>query len=156
MFRELTRIKQQISNEECIKILKSEPRGVLSVLGDNDYPYALPMNFYYDELANKIYFHGGKTGHKMDAIAKHDKVSFCVYDKGFRKDGHWSLNIKSVIVFGKIRIVDNWSVDTMVELCKKYTQDMEYIKNEIKQYSSKTAVLELEVEHMTGKLVNEA
>lgn len=156
MFRKLTRIKQQITNEECIEILKNEPRGVLSVLGDNDYPYALPMNFYYDEVENKIYFHSGKAGHKMDAISKHDKVSFCVYDSGYHKDGHWSLNIKSIIIFGKIRLVENWSRDMMVEFCKKYTQDMEYIENEITQFAKNTAVLELEIEHMTGKLVNEA
>ncbi len=156
MFRELTRIKQQISNEECIEILKSEPRGVLSVLGDDDYPYALPINFYYDEKENKIYFHGGKTGHKMDSITKHNKVSFCVYDKGYHKDGHWSLNIKSVIIFGRIKIVENWSVDKIIALSKKYTQDMDYIENEIQQFAKNTAVLELEIEHMTGKLVNEA
>ncbi|MBQ8300983.1 MAG: pyridoxamine 5'-phosphate oxidase family protein [Clostridia bacterium] len=156
MFRELTRIKQQISNEECIEILKNEPRGVLSVLGDDDYPYALPINFYYDEKENMIYFHGGKTGHKMDAIAKHDKASFCVYDKGYHKDGHWSLNIRSVIVFGRIKVVDNWSVDKIIDLSKKYTQDMDYIENEITQFAKNTAVLELEIEHMTGKLVNEA
>ena len=126
------------------------------MLGDDDYPYALPINFYYDEKENKIYFHGGKTGHKIDAIAKHDKVSFCVYDKGYHKDGHWSLNIKSVIVFGRIKVVDNWSVDKIIDLSKKYTQDMEYIENEITQFAKNTAVLELEIEHMTGKLVNEA
>lgn len=156
MFRELTRIKQQISNDECIEILKNEPRGVLSVLGDDDYPYAMPMNFYYDETENKIYFHSGQTGHKMDAVAKHDKVSFCVYDKGYHKNGHWSLNIRSVIVFGKIKVADSWSADMMRELCKKYTDDMDYIENEIQHFASKTAVLELEIEHMTGKLVNEA
>ena len=57
MFRKLTRIKQQISNEECVQILKNELRGVLAVLGDDDYPYALPINFYYSENDNKIYFH---------------------------------------------------------------------------------------------------
>lgn len=156
MFRKLTRTSQQLSNGECTEILKSQPRGVLSVLGDNDYPYALPMNFYYDESANKIFFHSGKTGHKMDALAKHNKVSFCVYDKGYHKDGHWSLNIKSVIIFGKIKHVENWSHDMMVEFCKKYTQDMDYIENEITQFAENTAVLELEIEHITGKLVNEA
>lgn len=156
MFREITRIKQQISHDECVEILKSEPRGVLAVLGDNDYPYAVPMNFFYDEAENKIYFHGGKMGHKMDAIAKHDKVSFCVYDKGYHKGGHWSLNIRSVIVFGRIKVVENWSVDKIRELSKKYTSDLEYIENEIQEYASRTAFLELEIEHMTGKLVNEA
>lgn len=156
MLRKLTRTKQQLSREECIEILKTEVRGVLAVLGDEDYPYALPMNFYYDEAADKIYFHSGKTGHKMDSLAKHNKVSFCVYDKGYHKDGHWSLNIRSVIIFGKIRPVKNWSADMMREFCKRYTTDMEYIEKEIEQSSKNTAVLELEIEHMTGKLVNEA
>ena len=154
--RKMKRVNQQIQKSECIEILKNEPRGVLAVLGDNDYPYAMPMNFLYDETENKIYFHGGKDGHKMDAIAKHDKVSFCVYDQGYHKDGHWSLNIRSVIVFGRIRNVENWSVDKIRELSKKYTSDLDYIENEIKEYASRTAVLELEIEHISGKLVNEA
>ena len=156
MFRPLRRIKQQLTNAECVKILKDEPRGVLSVLGDDDYPYALPMNFYYDESENRIYFHSGKSGHKMDAIEKHDKVSLCVYDKGFHKDGHWSLNIRSVIVFGRIRQIENWSADTIRALSLKYTQDTDYIEKEIETSSKNTAVLALEIEHMTGKLVNEA
>ena len=156
MFRKLTRIKQQLSNEECVQILKNELRGVLAVLGDDDYPYALPINFYYSENDNKIYFHSGKKGHKLDAILKHDKVSFCVYDKGYHKDGHWSLNIKSVIVFGKIKIVDNWSENMMISFCKRFTDDMPYIKNEIEHFADNTVVLELEIENMTGKIVNES
>lgn len=156
MFRKLTRVKQQLPDTECIEILKNEPRGVLAVCGDNGYPYALPMNFYYDDTLNKIYFHSGKEGHKMESIKKCDKVSFCVYDKGYKKDGHWSLNIKSVIVFGRVQTLKNWSYDMMRELCRKYTEDEDYIENEINQFAEKTAVLEMEIDHMTGKIVNEA
>jgi len=156
MFRELTRKKQALSMEECKEILKQEVRGVLAVNGDNGYPYALPINFYYDEANNKIYFHSGKFGHKIDAIKNSDKVSFCVYDKGYHKDGHWSLNIKSVIIFGRIHVVDDWTDELMVEFCKRFTSNMEYINNEIKNFKSNTAVLCLDIEHMTGKLVNEA
>lgn len=156
MFRNITRKKQQISSEECNLILKSEKRGVLAVNGDDGYPYALPINFYYDEVNNKIYFHSGKTGHKLDAIKKSDKVSFCVCDKGYHKDGHWSLNIKSVIVFGRIHIVEEWSDGLMVEFCKKFTDDTDYIMSEIDKFKNSTAVMCLEIEHMTGKLVNEA
>ena len=97
MFRDLTRKKQKLSSVECKEIFKQEVRGVLAVNGDDGYPYALPINFYFDEKGNKLYFHSGKVGHKLDAIANSDKVSFCVYDKGYHKDGHWSLNIRSVI-----------------------------------------------------------
>ena len=108
MFRDLTRKKQKLSLEECKEILKQEVRGVLAVNGDDGYPYALPINFYFDERNNKIYFHSGKVAYKLDAIDSSDKVSFCVYDKGYHEDGHWSLNIKSVIIFGRIHMVDEW------------------------------------------------
>ena len=156
MFRELTRKKQMLSDMECKEILKQERRGVLAVNGDDGYPYALPINFYYDEMNGKIYFHSGKVGHKLDAITKCDKVSFCVYDKGYHKDGHWALNIKSVIIFGRIHVVDDWSDALMVEFSKRFTTDMDYIHNEIEKSGKNTAVLCLEIEHMTGKLVNEA
>ena len=131
-------------------------RGVLAVNGDDGYPYALPINFYFDEENNKIYFHSGKVGHKLDAIAKSNKVSFCVYNKGYRKDGHWSLNIKSVIIFGHIYIVNEWKDDLIVAFSKRFTDDAEYIYSEIEKFKSNTEVLCLEIEHMTGKLVNEA
>ncbi len=156
MFRDLTRKKQKLSIVECKEILKQEVRGVLAVIGDDGYPYALPINYYFEEESNRIYFHSGKVGHKLDAIAKSDKVSFCVYDKGYHKDGHWSLNIRSVIIFGRMQIVDDWSDELMVNFCKRFTGDMEYIYSEIEKFKSNTAVLCLEIEHLTGKLVNEA
>lgn len=156
MFRNLTRKKQELSMVECKEILKQEVRGVLAVNGDDGYPYALPINYYFEEESNRIYFHSGKVGHKLDAIAKNDKVSFCVYDKGYHKDGHWSLNIRSVIIFGRMQIVDDWSDELMVNFCKRFTGDMEYIYSEIEKFKSNTAVLCLEIEHLTGKLVNEA
>ena len=156
MFRDLTRKKQKLSLEECKEILKQEVRGVLAVNGDGGYPYALPINFYFDERNNKLYFHSGKVGHKLDAIANSDKVSFCVYDKGYHEDGHWSLNIKSVIIFGRIHMVDEWSDELITEFSKKFTTDMGYNHNEIEKFRKNTAILCLEIEHMTGKLVNEA
>ena len=105
MFREMTRKKQQLPEAECIEILKTQLRGVLSVLGDDDYPYGMPINHYYNEQDGKLYFHGGKNGHKIDAIRRHDKASFCVYDEGYRKEGDWALSIRSVIVFGRIELI---------------------------------------------------
>lgn len=156
MFRDLLRKKQKLSPDECKEILKQEVRGVLAVNGDDGYPYALPINFYFDEESNKIYFHSSKIGHKLDAISKSDKVSFCVYDKGYHKDGHWSLNIRSVIIFGRIHLAEDWSDELMVNFCKRFTDDTDYIFSEIEKFRSNTAVLCLEIEHMTGKLVNEA
>lgn len=158
MFREMIRKKQQLSHEECVQILKSEPRGVLSVLGDDDYPYALPIDFWYCEEDGNIYFHCGKVGHKLDAIRRHDKTSFCVYDRGFRKEGEWALNIRSVIAFGRIEIIEDQ--DRVIDICRrlsaKYTSDTEYIESEIQKFARAALCLKMKVEHMSGKIVNES
>ena len=158
MFREMTRKKQEISFEECVEILKNEKRGVLSVNGDDGYPYGMPINHFYCEEDGKIYFHGGRTGHKIDAIKKDGKVSFCVYDSGFRREGEWALNIKSVIVFGRAKLVEDGekTLEISRKLSLKFTDDLDYIENEIKRSASGTLCVEITPEHITGKLVNEA
>ncbi|MBO5560778.1 MAG: pyridoxamine 5'-phosphate oxidase family protein [Firmicutes bacterium] len=162
MFRQMRRIKQQISVEECEKVLFNEPRGVLAVLGDDDYPYTVPLDFIYSD--GKIYFHGAGEGHKMDAIRRHDKVSFCVMDGGFRREGEWALNINSVIVFGCIKEVTdiNVKIEKVRLLGLKYNPDPQDVEDELKRYLDiekhidRVTVLELTPEHITGKLVNES
>ena len=158
MFRTMMRTKQQLTDEECIEILKAEPRGVLSVLGDEGYPYGMPMNHWYCEENGHLYFHSGMKGHKVDAIRNYEKVSFCVYDQGFRRDGEWALNIKSVIVFGRIRVLEDQqeAIEIIRRLSYKYTSDTEYIEREIRAAGARTLCLELIPEHMSGKLVNES
>ena len=152
------RIKQQLPQEECIRILKEELRGVLSVLGDDDYPYCMPLNHYYCEEDGKLYFHSGKKGHRTDAMRRHDKASFCVYDSGFRKEGEWALNIKSVIVFGRIEFIeDQETINRMAEkLSRKFTDDDDYIKTEIERSGLGTLMFALVPEHISGKIVNES
>lgn len=158
MFREMLRKKQKISDDDCIILLKNEKRGVLSVIGDGGYPYGFPINHYYNENDGCLYFHCGKTGHKLDAIKDCNKASFCVYDKGYKKENDWALNIKSVIVFGKIEVVDD--MDTIIEISRKlsykFTTDESYIDNEIKKFAKATLLLKLKPEHISGKLVNES
>ena len=158
MFRDLIRKNKQLPMEECIEILKSETRGVLSVCGDDGYPYGMPMNHWYNEEDGKIYFHSGKLGHRTDALRRCGKVSFCTYNKGYRKEGEWALNVSSVIVFGKIDFVEDHQriVDIAAKLSRKFTQDDEYIRREIELYASKTLLLELTPEHICGKSVNES
>ena len=158
MFRKMRRFKQQISDEECIRVLKEQPRGVLSMIGDDGYPYGIPLDHWYCEEDGKLYFHGAKEGHKIDAIAKCDKVSYCVMDNGFRKDGEWALNINSVIVFGRIKLVDDVDKARQIgeNLCRKFTDDEEYIQHELTNALPRAQCLELIPEHMTGKLVNES
>ncbi|MBR2827003.1 MAG: pyridoxamine 5'-phosphate oxidase family protein [Erysipelotrichaceae bacterium] len=158
MFREMLRKKQQLSEAECVEILKTQLRGVLSVIGDNDYPYGFPINHYYCENDGKLYFHGGKKGHKIDAMRRNDKASFCVYDEGFRREGEWALNIRSVIVFGRIGFIEDQEkvCEIAEELCHKFTDDDEYIRNEITHSGPGTLMFALVPEHITGKIVREA
>ena len=158
MFREMRRKKQQLSETECVELLKTQLRGVLSVMGDDGYPYGMPLNHYYCEDDGKLYFHGGKKGHKIDAMKRHDKASFCVYDEGRRKDGQWALNIRSVVVFGRIEFPEDRETVVRISeaLSRKFTGDEEYIRNEIERCLPDTLLFALVPEHITGKLVNES
>ena len=158
MFREMRRFKQQISDEECIRILKEQPRGVLSMLGDNGYPYGIPLDHWYSEADNKLYFHCAKIGHKIDAVTACDKVSYCVMDEGYRKDGEWALYIHSVVIFGRIRIVkdEEKKREICTNLVRKFTDDEAYLQRELTNAFPRVSCLELTIEHMSGKLVNES
>ena len=157
MFRELVRKKQQISQEECISILKAEPRGVLSVLGDDGYPYGMPLNHYYCEEDGKIYFHSGRTGHKVDAMLRDPKASFCVCDPGVREENGWALIFRSVIVFGRIEMVEEHDRIIAISraLSHKFTQDEAYIANEIAKHGKHTLCFALVPEQICGKIVHE-
>lgn len=154
-FRPLARIKQQLSRDECFEILKDQKRGVLSVNGDNGYPYGMPLNHYYEN--DYLYFHGGRSGHKIEALRKDDKASYCVMDEGYKNEGEWHLNIKSVIVFGRAEFIEDEDkiIDISRKLSHKFTQDDGYIDEEIKRSLKGTAMFALKIEHISGKIVKE-
>lgn len=158
MFRELIRKNKQLPEEECVRLLKTETRGVLSVNGDDGYPYGVPMNHYYNDEDGCIWFHCGEGGHRLDALTQSDKVSFCVYERGTRADGDWAYDVRSVIVFGRVELIRDR--DTIVEiatrLSRKFTQDEDYIRREIEQHVHRTVLLKLTPEHICGKRVKEA
>ena len=158
MFRELLRKKQRISNEECISVLKSEKRGVLSVNGDEGYPYGMPMNHFYNENDGCIYFHCGKYGHRLESLKNDPKVSFCVTEKGIKEDGDWAYTVRSVIVFGKVEIISDQKIiaDISRALSLKFTSDEGYIEKEIEQFAKATLILKLTPEHICGKKVTES
>ena len=151
----MRRKRQKLSDEECIEILTNEPRGVLALLGDDDYPYALPMSHVY--VDGKIYFHGAMKGHKRDAALNYPKVSYCVVDDGVRNEGEWWYTFKSVIVFGKIRILTDREdkIDKLTHLGDKFFPSHEETVNEINKLLDKTEVFEITIEHMAGKITVE-
>ncbi|MBQ6999717.1 MAG: pyridoxamine 5'-phosphate oxidase family protein [Oscillospiraceae bacterium] len=158
MFRELARKKQQLSQEESIALLRSAPRGVLSLIGDGGYPYGLPIDHWYHDEDGCLYFHSGPVGHKVDALRACPKASFCVMDEGCRKDGDWALHIRSVIVFGKVEFVQDHAaaIELTRQLSRKYTSDEAYIQEEIDKYGHEVLVFKLIPEHITGKITKES
>ena len=128
----------------------------MAVAGENGYPYAFPIDYVYD--GGRLYFHCAKEGHKLDALKNCDKVSFCVMNEGFRKDGEWALNISSVIVFGRVKIMTDSGriLEKLRMLGNKYYPSAGDVEREIGRTLSRVCMLELEIDHMTGKLVNES
>lgn len=104
MFRNMRRTKQELTSDECWSILKRGEYGVLAVQGDDGYPYTVPLN--YVALNGKLYFHSTKAGHKIDALSHSDKVSFCVVDKSDLAPEKFTTYFRSVIVFGRMRIIE--------------------------------------------------
>jgi uncharacterized protein len=157
MFRGMRRWKQSVPVEECRKILMEERRGAFSVLGDNGYPYTIPINFYYDDNDHCIYFHGAKEGHKVDAIKRCDKVCFTTWNTGYQDEGCWAWNVSSVIVFGRARLVENREMaeDRVRKLAMKYYPTMEEVEKGLDASMDRLLLFAIDIEHMTGKLVNE-
>lgn len=158
MFREMRAKDKALGHEECIQLLKEMPRGVLSLVGDEGYPYGVPMDHWYNPEDGKLYFHGGKRGHKIDAIRSCDRACFCVLDEGVREEGDWALTIRSVIVFGRIQIVEDKekAVEITRKLSYKYTSDTAFIEKEVLESSRNLLVFALEPQHISGKTVREA
>lgn len=155
MFREMRRHGQQVEKAECEAILRRAPRGVLAVLGDDGYPYTVPLDFVYE--GGKIYFHSATSGHKLDAIAACDKCSFCVLDEGRKEENAWWYHFNSVVAFGRIRrLTDRVDMlNALRALGDKYFPPEHDTEDDIARNIAHVAVLELSIEHMTGKHVRE-
>lgn len=151
MFREMRRKNQELSREESIEVLLRGTSGVLALQGDDDYPYAVPLSYVYHD--DKIYFHCAKTGHKLDAIEKNNKVSFCVIDADDVKSEEFTTYFRSVILFGKAHILEGDEKRRTLEiLAKKYTPDDEEGRTkEIDMLLKAVTMVEIDIEHMTGK-----
>lgn len=156
MFRDMRRKNQQLTKTECEQILNSCTSGVLAVSGDGGYPYAVPLSYVYTD--GKLYFHCAKSGHKLDAVEACSKASFCVISKDDILPEKYTTLYKSVIVFGKIKVLK--TVDEMSEpimtLTRKYVEgDDEGIAKEFETFKKNMYMLQLDIEHMSGKQCKE-
>lgn len=153
MFREMRRKKQALSAEECEEVLKRGSSGVLAVLGDDGYPYAVPLSYVYAN--GRLYFHCAKAGHKLDAIAREPKVSFCVVDQDHVVPEEYTTYFRSVIAFGRANVVeDDAGRRAAAELlARKYCPEESAggVAAEIDRFWRALCILELVPEHVSGK-----
>lgn len=76
MFQAMRRQDRMLSQAETEEILVNGVYGVLSINGDNDYAYGIPLSYVY--LGSSIYFHCALEGEKLTRIGCNNKVAFCV------------------------------------------------------------------------------
>lgn len=157
MFREMRRNKQEIPESECRELLQSEKRGILAVHGDSGYPYAVPVNFYYDSGEHAIYLHSAKAGHKLDAVRENPKVCFTVLEQGVRQSGDWAYYVRSVIVFGRTEILSDPEIirEKVKLLGLKYYPTEQEVFRTMEKHLKNLELLAIRIESMTGKLVHE-
>ena len=154
MFRQMRRFKQQLSENECKEILNKSKSGVLAVIGDDGYPYAVPLSYVY--LNKKIYFHSAKEGHKIDALAKNNKVSFCVVTKDDVVPEELTTYFKSVIIFGKAKKLEGDELrNAAIQLGLKYYNNEDAVKKEVDAALNRMLCFEINIEHISGKQAKE-
>ena len=152
MFRTIRRTLQQLPQEEAVEILKSSPSGVLALLGDDDYPYTVPMNHFY--TPGHLYFHGAIEGHRADAVRRHGKASFCVIHEDEVEPATLSTRYRSVVVFGRIRLVEDAEEKRAAILglsdhfAPAFRREAE---KEIAESWDHLGLYALDIEHLTGK-----
>ena len=151
-FREMRRKRQQLSEEESIGILQKATSGTLALLGDGGYPYAVPISYVYHE--RKLDFHSALAGHKVDAIRKCDKASFCVIEKDDVQPEKYTTFFRSVIAFGRIHIIEDAheKLEVARMLGNRYNPNQEEaLQKEIENGLSRMLMIRLDIEHLTGK-----
>lgn len=157
MFRPIRRKKNEISEADAKKLLRDARRGILAVNGDNNYPYAIPVNYLYDEENQKIYFHGSRAGHKVDAIKNCDKVCFTVFGNETVKEEAWAPFLQSVVLFGRCHLIEEqtMAMTLLKRFAMKYYPNESMVDEEIARSGNAVQMYEIEIEHLSGKEVQE-
>ena len=157
MFRNVRKIRNEITIEEAKDLLRNNKRAAFSVNGDNGYPYTVPINFYYDEEEDRIYFHSAKKGHKVDSLINSDKVCLTTWNDGYVNDGDWAYHVSSCVVFGRAKLVHDRNIteEKVRKFALKYYPSAEEVEEEIEMGIKGVQLIEIEIEHISGKMVQE-
>lgn len=152
---------QQTTSEDCLEMLRTGQYGVLGVLGANDYPYAVPMN--YALLGNDgelplICMHSARAGHKITALAANPKACLTVVDQSLVVPEKITDFFRSVIVFGTAWVEDDPQIrlDALHALGKKYCPGLdELVEADIAKSGPHCSIILMKIESMTGKQARE-
>lgn len=146
-----------MTQEDAYRILKQTKRGVMAINTPEGYPYAVPLNHYFDEQTGILYFHGGMIGHRIECLEKDGRVSFCAYKEKQVQEKHWYITWESVIAFGKVRMIEDENIkkDIIRKLSAVFTDDDESIEQEISEAIKSTSLMEMSIEHITAKFIDE-
>lgn len=158
MFKPIRKKINEIDHSSAETLLQSNRRGILAMNGDNGYPYAIPINYFYDCDKKKIYFHGAKAGHKVESLKTSDKVCFTVYgNECIDKSEPWAPYVQSAVVFGRCRLLEPGpeSIDRLKEFAMKYYPSEQLVDKEIAHGGRAVQMFEIIIEHMSGKQVQE-
>lgn len=157
MFRKVRKKANEISASLAKDLIKKSRRGILAVNGDNGYPYAIPINYLYEEESQKIFFHGSKVGHKVDAIKNSDKVCFTVYGNEQIKEEAWAPYLQSAIVFGRCKLIEDEdrAMEVLKDFAMKYYPSASMVEEEMNKVAKATQMFEITIEHISGKEVQE-
>lgn len=153
MFRPMRRSAQALGVDACREVLSRGTSGVLALLGDGGWPYAVPLSYAFD--GEKLYFHCAREGHKLDAIRREARASFCVVDRDEVVPEEYTTYFRSVIVFGRVRVLENEAqMRAAIELLARryFPQDSdEGRRRAIEREWAGLCMLEMDIEHMSGK-----
>lgn len=157
MFRQIRRKKNDIGTEAAEQLLVHCRRGVLAMNGMEGYPYAIPVNFYFDKESYKIYFHGAKAGHKIEALRACDKVCFTVYGDEIIREEAWAPFMRSAVAFGRCRLMEDGAeaMERLRQLAMKYYPEERLVDEAITKSEKAVQLFEIEIEHLSGKEVQE-
>ena len=157
MFRPMRKKKYALDEADAKRLLHEARRGTLAVNGEDGYPYAFPINYYYDEAAGKIYFHGGHVGHKVDPLKADDRICFTIWGNETVRDEAWAPYLQSVVLFGRCRLLpdDAEAVALLKRFAMKYYPSEALVEEAIAASTKPAQMFEITIEHLTGKIAQE-
>lgn len=153
MFRKMRRSKQELPADEALRLLEAGSSGVLALLGDGGWPYAVPLSYAY--AAGKLYFHCARAGHKLDAVRSEPRASFCVVAQDLVVPEKYTTHYRSVIAFGRVRILEDGDEKRrgIEMLAERFAPDDSagHRRRVVDSEWDNFCVLEFDIEHITGK-----